>query len=130
MSPQPLADRVDRLEKRVSVLEQIPARLDSLESQILLLRTEMREEFLAVRTEIHAGDAALGEEIRTGDAALHEEIRACDAALRGEIRSGDEETRRLMRVLHEEVLERIARIGEGQASRGQSRRPKAPRSNE
>jgi hypothetical protein len=140
MSPQPLADRVDSLEKRVSLLERIPARLDSLESQIVLLRTEMREEFSAIRTEFLARDneslGALREEIRTGDEetrrVLREEIHAGDEetrrVLRDEIRGGDEETRRFMRVLHEEVLERIARIGEGTAPRGRSRRPKGPQS--
>jgi hypothetical protein len=33
--------------------------------------------------------------------------------LRAEMREGDEETRRYMRVLHEEVLERLQRIEEG-----------------
>jgi hypothetical protein len=45
-------------------------------------------------------------EIRTGD----EETRR---ALREEIRSGDEETRRYMRVLHEDVIARLAAIQEG-----------------
>jgi len=59
--------------------------------QFLQLRDEMRGECSAVRAEIRDGDAALGEEIRRGD----------------------EETRNYMRVLHEEVIARIATIGEG-----------------
>jgi hypothetical protein len=55
------------------------------------LRGEMREQFSAVRHEL-------------------EEIRA---ELRTEIQTGDAETRRYMRVLHEEVLSRIAIIQEG-----------------
>ena len=52
----------------------------------------MRDEFSAVRNERH-----------------HESL-----SLREEIRLGDEETRRYMRVLHEEVISRIAMIQEGQ----------------
>jgi len=62
----------------------------------------------------------LREDVLTGDERLErtfrEEIRAGDEetrrALREEIRRGDEETRHYMRVLHEEVIERIARLGE------------------
>ena len=35
-----------------------------------------------------------------------------EASLRREIQAGDEETRRFMRVLHEDVIARIAAIGE------------------
>ncbi len=54
--------------------------------------------------------ASLREEIRAGDEAIRSELRA-------EIRAGDEETRRYMRVLHEEVISRIATLQE-------SRRPR------
>jgi hypothetical protein len=39
---------------------------------------------------------------------LRGEMRVMPDELRGEIREGNEETRRYMRVLHEEVLSRIA----------------------
>jgi len=44
---------------------------------------------------------------------LREEKRGEFSVVRQEIRAGDEETRRYMRVLHEEVLARIATLGEG-----------------
>ena len=44
---------------------------------------------------------------------LREEMRGEFSVVRQEIRAGDEETRRYMRVLHEEVLARIATLGEG-----------------
>lgn len=44
---------------------------------------------------------------------LRDEMRDEFAAVRQEIGDGDEETRRYMRVLHEEVLARIATIAEG-----------------
>ena len=61
----------------MEMLDRLPDRVASLESQVVLLRGEMHAEF---------------------------------SALRIEIRSGDEETRRHMRVLHEEVISRIALI--------------------
>ena len=68
----------------MDLLEQLPARVAGLESQVVQLRDEMRAEFSAVRTE-----------------------------LRQEIRAGDQGTQRLMRVLHEEVLARIETLGRG-----------------
>jgi hypothetical protein len=47
---------------------------------------------------------------------LREEMRGEFSAVRQEIRDGDEETRRYMRVLHEEVLARIATPKEGRDS--------------
>jgi hypothetical protein len=46
---------------------------------------------------------------------LREEMRGEFSAVRQEIRDGDEETRRYMRVLHEEVLARIATLAEGRS---------------
>ena len=72
------------LEKKVEVLERLPARVEAMELQILQLRDEVRVEF---------------------------------SAMRQEMRTGDEETRRYMRVLHEEVISRIATIQEGRRPR-------------
>jgi galactokinase len=80
VSEQTLATRVENLERRMELLEGLPARMGAVEVQIRQLRTEMDEQF---------------------------------AAVRAEIRDGDEETRRYMRVLHEEVLSRMAIIQEG-----------------
>ena len=74
--------------------ERFDATAASLGAQITQLRDEMRVEFFAV----------------------HDEIRTIDEAVRTDlteaIRGGDEETRRFMRVLHEDLVERIARLGE------------------
>ena len=90
---------MDRLERRVEILEKLPDRVTALESQIVQLRDEMRSEFSATRSDLRA-------EIRAGD-------ERTITTLRGEIRAGDEETRRLMRVLHEDVVQRIATLKEG-----------------
>jgi uncharacterized coiled-coil protein SlyX len=109
MAPQTLAARMDSLEARVTLLEQLPARLDALALQVSQLRDEMRSEFSAVCGDIQAGDEetrrSLRDEIRTGDEetrrSLRDEIRTGDEetrrSLRDEIRTGDEETRRSLR---------------------------------
>ena len=91
MPTQTIVRRVDRLEVRVTDLERLPDRISSLESQILQMRTEMAGEFSAVRHEI--------------------------ADCRRDLNARIEETLRYMRVLHEDVIGRLAIIQEGQPSR-------------
>jgi hypothetical protein len=86
-----LIRRIEILERKVESLELLPARMTALESQISQLADEMRVAFSAIR-----------QEMTTAISQLEERIR-----------SGDEETRRYMRVLHEDVIERISRIQEG-----------------
>ena len=74
----------------MTILEELPARIDDLTLQISQLREEMRGEFAAVRGEMDSGFAAVRAEMHAGD----EEARR---ALREEIRAGDEETRRVLR---------------------------------
>ena len=118
MATQPLAARVDSLEPRVTCLEELPARVDALAVQVSQLRDEMRAEFSAVRTEIRAGDEntcrTLREEIQAGD----EETRR---TLRDEIRAGGARVMEQARVLHEEVISRLALIQEGVKARGNVR---------
>jgi hypothetical protein len=90
MPQKSLAERVAMLERRVEILEQLPARMTALEVQIVQLRDEMRAEFSATRAEAREGDETL----------------------RKEIRDGDEETRRFMRVLYEDLVRRIELLGE------------------
>jgi len=51
--------------------------------------------------------------------ALQEEV---NRELREEIRGGDEETRRLMRVLHEDVIGRFSLLTEGRVPGGRRKR--------
>jgi uncharacterized protein YPO0396 len=100
MPPQPIDSRVDGLERSVTELEKLPERVTAIGSQIVQLRTEMRAEFSAVREEIRAGD----EETRR---VLGERI---------------DETNRHMRVLHEDVISRLAVIQEGQSAARRKRK--------
>jgi hypothetical protein len=118
-----LTARVENLEKRVELLEALPARISAVGLQIVQLRSEMHEQFSAVRSDLEGFRA----ESQSGIHAVRNELRAeikaaCDEVrsdLRAEIRAGDEETRRYMRVLHEEVLARLAMIDEGRPRRRQ-----------
>ena len=117
MTAQTFESRVEQLEVRVAKLEQLPERIDGLASQIVQLRTEMHDEFSAVRTEMHDEFSAVRTEMHDELSAVRTEMRDEFSAVRDEIRLGDEETRRYMRVLHEEVISRIATIQEGQDAR-------------
>ena len=95
MARESLEQRMDRLERRVEILERLPERVTAVESQIVLLRDEIRSEFSAVRTDIRTGD----EETRR---MLTERMESLFDA-----------NQRHMRLLHEDLVERIARMGEG-----------------
>jgi chromosome segregation ATPase len=88
MQPKSLEDRVTLLEKN---LQGLPERVGALETGV----TELTGEFVQFRGEVRA------------------EFSATRDGLRKEIRDGDEETRRLMRVLHEDLVARIALLDRG-----------------
>ena len=91
----------------MTLLGQLPARMDRLESQIVQFRAEIRADFSAVHQDMQAGDEKT-------IATLRDEIRAVDESLREEIHQARRETR----VLHEEVISRIALLGESFAGNG------------
>jgi hypothetical protein len=101
------------MQLREEVRDEFSAIRSALQSVEGGLRGELRAVDEALRAEIRTVDEALRAEIRAVDEALHVEIRAVVEALRAEIRAGDAETRRFMRVLHEDLIERIQRLGEG-----------------
>jgi hypothetical protein len=115
------------VEERVTALEELPGRLDRLGTQILDMRTEMREEFSAIRGEPRGPDtpslASVRDEMREEFSGIREEF----SAIRGEPRGPDtpslvslrdaiqENGERIMtqvRVLHEDLVVRIAALGE------------------
>ena len=86
---------MDSLERRVDRLEQLPQRMDALATQIVQLREEMRSEFFAIRGEIREGD---GETRRSLSKQMPELFAANETH---------------MRVLHEDLVQRIATIKGG-----------------
>lgn len=121
MARQTLESRVESLERRVTTLEQLPARMDGLELQIVQLRAEMRDEFSATRGEMVAGNdetrRSLRDEIRAGDEetrrVLRDEIRDAHVMVVTTLMEQIDGARRETRVLFEETLSRIAAIQEG-----------------
>ena len=98
MPNKSLEERMDNLERRVEVLEQLPDRVTALETQIVLLRDEMRSEFSATRQELR-------EEIRAGDEETRRELTK-------QMHDLFEASERHMRVLHEDLVQRISTIAE------------------
>src|SRR5580765_1524656 len=64
MADRNLTERVEVLEVKMASLEELPARVTAVESQIVQLRTEMRGEFSAVRQEMRALNDETRAEIR------------------------------------------------------------------
>ena len=123
MQERSIVERVEILERKVEALETLPDRMTRVELQLVQLRDEMRAEFSAIRGGADADVtlSTLRQEIR----AIKEETRR---VLREEIRAGVEETRRYMRMLHEDVIARLAIIQEGHRrfARRTSRRSERP----
>jgi hypothetical protein len=117
MARASLVRRVEILEDKVETLSDLPQRVTAVEENLAALRTEMRQGFARVDGRLDGMD--------TRFTHIDGEL----ATLRKEMREGDEETRRQMRVLHEDVIGRLALIQE-QGSRTKSspepkrRRPK------
>ena len=83
------------LEQQMREMRDLPVRVTSLESQILQIRQEMRDEFSATRSEFRG-------ELAAAVTTLSQAIA---------------DTNTHMRVLHEDTLSRFATIGEGRKSR-------------
>ena len=81
MAQKSLEERVDMLERRIEILEQLPGRITALEVQIVQLRDEMRAEFSASRAAASAGD----EETRRFMRILYEDLVARIALLGGKL---------------------------------------------
>jgi hypothetical protein len=105
---------------RAEFVAQFRAEMDAqsaaLRAEMTIARDEVAAEFAAVRAEMSEGFTA-----PTGALA-----RAV-AGLRDEIRAGDEETRRQMRVLHEDLVTRIALLSEGLSPAKPPRTKRRPR---
>jgi hypothetical protein len=95
MSLESLEARMDRLERRVDALEQLPHRMDALAVQIVQLREEMRSEFSAIRT------------------GMRDSVEGTERALSTQMRALFEANETHMRVLHEDLVQRIATIKGG-----------------
>ena len=100
-------------------LEELPARIDDLTSQVSQLRTEMRGDFSAVRSEMATGFGALRSEMTAGFAAVAVKTDKLEAQTDGLATKTDRLEAKTdglavqMRMLHEDVIARIALLQEG-----------------
>ncbi|MDE3154762.1 MAG: hypothetical protein KGN76_06645 [Acidobacteriota bacterium] len=102
--PEPtLKQRVGDLEVRADRQEE---RMAAVEEQL----REFRGEFNAFRVEVRNEFAAVRQEFREEIAKSADRVRE---DLRGEIAKSADETRRYMRVLYEDLVQRIKTLGEG-----------------
>ena len=140
-------ERVERLENTLELLAGLPVavgelrervtglkgRASALESQIVQLRGEMRNEFSAVRLEMTdmrvelKGDiASLRQELSDVRTELKGDVATVRQDLTGLVTSLVTETRdslsSQMRMLHEDLISRIALIAEGRPARKPRRR--------
>jgi seryl-tRNA(Sec) selenium transferase len=124
------SERLEILEQKVEAIQALPARVAAVELQILQFRDEVRVAFSAIDGRCEAIDGRFEaidlrfEAIDRRFEAIDRRFEAVDRRfdslaeeVRTEIRQGDEETRRYMRMLHEEVLERFALMQEGRRRR-------------
>jgi len=91
VAAQPIEREVERLKERVTRLEELPARVEDLTGQILQLRGEMGSEFSAMRAQM---------------ASLTMRVDAMPGEITREVMTQ-------MRVLHEDVIDRLKIIQEG-----------------
>jgi chromosome segregation ATPase len=140
--PRTLMQRVEKLENTVESLVGLPAavgelreRTSALELQIVQLRSEMKDEFSAVRREM----ADLRVELKEEVAGLRDDVTGVRQELAG-LHGDLDQTRRgvaqmgvslaqmrdslssQMLMLHEDLVSRIALIGEGRPARKPRRR--------
>ena len=147
MPELPIVERIEKLEQPVNLLETLPARLETIDAQLLQQRRELQDGFSAIRgemramgqdmradlrgemhavaeglrAELHAmGDGLKAEilvKIEALDDDLHAEMHALHHLTIERIDAGDAETRRYMRVMVEELITRIETMGEGGRTR-------------
>jgi hypothetical protein len=116
MADNPVLDRVEKLENTLEALVRLPvevadlkSRVGSLEVQIVKLRAEMTEEFSAARADLLGVHEGLASEIASTRSNILEIVESGSQATGEMFR----ETWSQMRMLHEDVIERIKHIGGG-----------------
>ena len=112
MDPQTLTNRVEILETKVEELAKLPDRVGALELQVSQLRTEMRVEFSAVRGEMRELNAGVRQEMHELNDGLRREMHELNEETRRELGGRIDDLGTHMRVLHEEVISRIALLDE------------------
>ena len=101
MNAPSLEERMDNLERIVEPLRELPDRVTKVEEQIVQLRTEMRGEFSAIRRDMATKDDL------TRFATKEDLDRSATKEDLDRFATKDE-----MRMLHEDLVERLKVLGE------------------
>jgi hypothetical protein len=97
-----VARRVEMVEQRMDTMEgRLDASYSALSAQILQSRQEGKEALFATRDDLRGEIAATRDEMQAGFARFEKMLA-----------DGLEETRRVMKVLYEDILSRIALLAE------------------
>jgi len=116
MADDLVLERVEKLEKAFASLATLPGevadlngRVGSLELRIVQLRSGMTDEFSAVRADLRGVHDGLASELASTRSNILEIIESISQAT-GEM---FKETWSQIRMLHEDVIERIKHLGDG-----------------
>lgn len=101
----------DWLSRRVTLLEQQVGRLDSLPSEVTALRQDMNTQFAAVRADMDAGFASVRADMDVRFDAVHQVLISLQTQLSAQ-QAQIAANHNQMLVLHEDVIARIATLGE------------------
>jgi predicted nucleic acid-binding Zn-ribbon protein len=101
-----LAERVELIEESVRALVTLPERMEAMEQRF----ADVEGRLVNVEGQI----VRLRDEMHSESSAIRSDLRGLTVRFEALYERG-EDTRRYMRVLHEEVLERIGRLGEGRS---------------
>ncbi len=74
MAQRELEQRVENIEETLQVLNTLPARVGSLETQFLQFRAEVRAEFSATRIELRAHAEALQKDAIAQARIMHQDL--------------------------------------------------------
>ena len=113
MQPDWLSRRVTLLEQRVERLEGLPAELSALRTDMNAGFAGVSSQFAAVRAEMHTEFAAVRAEMDARFDAVPQVLISLQTQVvevRKEMLRLHDDTMRHMRVLHEGVIDRIAKI--------------------
>jgi phage shock protein A len=104
-----LDERVTVLDKKVTALDEkvdiLDGRVTALDAKVSAFRGEVGAEFADARKEMRTGFAALEYQIGAIEERMHKYVATA-------IKASEEAVHRHMKVLHEEVVDRISRLGE------------------
>jgi hypothetical protein len=133
MGSAELAGRIDTVEHRMDSMELhwdesfaalsrqiLQSDCETREAILATLRGEVVGEFSAMRTEVAGEFSAMRTEVAGEFSAMRTEVAGEFSAMRTHFETaladGQDETRRYMKVLYEDILSRIALLGEGRPS--------------